>query len=1611
MFNPITASENIKDEFISYITTQFNISDPTYASKFIDELGKKGNVTKGPYLEINDAFEKGKNLSSLIDQGTVSPLFRELEGDLPDGEKELQLNRSLYQHQEQSIIKTNQGKNLVITTGTGSGKTECFVIPIIDHLLREIEKGTLSSGVRAIVIYPMNALANDQMKRLRVLLGHYPKITFGVYNSSTEETEEKGIAEYERAFRTAANQKPKPLPNEIISRERMRSTPPHILITNYAMLEYMMLRPKDDLVFSGAKLRFLVLDEAHIYRGATGMETSLLLMRLKARISNPNKVLHILTSATLGGKKADNAIVQFAQTLCHAEFHKTDIIRSKCIAPEFDDNPIEVPLQLFAEMANPSRPLNDIVADYGLSIPDGQSDEEFIYELCNRTTVYQALRNAIRSAMTIDEITQRLQIDFSITDQDIINIIQVAVQGVKNGTALLKARYHFFAKAPEGMYLTLDDSKELTLTRQKYINITGKARKVFEVAICDDCGRIAIIGTEKRGKIEFTSNQFDKNFRYFQLLGNDHDVIIEDDEEDDEGNSLPSEIGKDDYQICTSCGTIIHTSQTGSQPCDCGKNTFIKVREIVPSESTHRTKCAICKQGTLRTYYLGAEAATSVLGTSLFEELPAKEAKLKSVKKDQSSSGGLFGVIPKARIAESVTRSKQFLTFSDSRGEAAFFATYMEGIYHEFLRRRGIWHVVETYREDMAQRPWEIETFVEKLTGYFDKNRTFANPGHTGAENLTPTSMKQAWIAVLNEMVNARRATSLVSLGMIKFNFKGNTPEIIQNVAEGLSQKPSDMQALFDLLVMDIVYHGAVEGDCNLTDNDRDYIFFNTRPKRVVKVKNGINDKKTPYLLSWLSRVRSTGSWLRNKRMTRVMKILEKTESEADNLLREYWDSILRENLSPTSDEMNSFFIKTDKFTIQAGSDKIPVFRCETCGKITMMNCKGLCANVSCGGTLKQISHESIIERNHYARLYQSQEMKPLHIKEHTAQLGRDEQLKYQEQFVNKEINALSCSTTFEMGVDVGDLETVFLRNMPPSPSNYVQRAGRAGRSLKSAAYSVTYAKLSSHDYTFYKDPIKMISGKIGVPIFAVQNEKIIRRHIYAIALSAFFSKYPEIYNSNNADVFLNEQGWETFLEFLSEKPESLKKTLKSSIPEEKHESMGILDYSWTENLIGVDGVLRIAVEDFRNTVQFYQSEFDRLNHKGETQEAAEIEKKLWRFRRAKDDKRGRNELIEFLVRSNVLPKYGFPVDTVELFQSANSNDDKKLRMVRDLQLAVSEYAPDSQIVADGKLYTSRYIRKLPLTTGLDWETSYIAECPNQECKTWNHSKVEPAVEGLTCVSCGEVIGKRSWQVAIEPRKGFIAESNPKDAPLRKPEKAFRSDDFYIGDSQRHITNKVDYTLKNGNRFRMESSTNDSLMVVCDDTFYVCPSCGYAESVPHLGKNIPRRSITKSHSTPWDSKCEAKLSRNKLIHVFKTDVVRITFDHPQASNYEVMISTLYALLEGFSSALEIERNDIKGCLHKIFINGRMTYTLVLYDAVAGGAGHVRRLSMDDNGTNFLKVIKSALDLTSKCNCSPSCYNCLRNYYNQKIHDYLNRDYAADFLSNWNDSIILREQIQ
>ena len=718
--------------------------------------------------------------------------------------------------------------------------------------------------------------------------------------------------------------------------------------------------------------------------------------------------------------------------------------------------------------------------------------------------------------------------------------------------------------------------------------------------------------------------------------------------------------------------------------------------------------------------------------------------------------------------------------------------------------------------------------------------------------------------------------------------------------------------------------------------------------------------------------------------MERTKSILNVSAEDANVFLEAYWCEILGNNRE------DDYAFDAADFRIRLNGDpKLQFYRCKKCGKVTAHNCQNRCASVKCSGMLEEYDPSVKLTTNHYAKLYQSEQMKPLYIKEHTAQLSRQQQTVYQEAFVNKKINALSCSTTFEMGVDVGSLETVYMRDVPPSPANYVQRAGRAGRARHSAAFVLTYAKLSSHDFTFYQHPTDMISGKIKAPIFEIENKKVVYRHIYAVALADFFAVHPEVYNHNNATVFLNGDGYQKLKDFLTRKPSYLLELLQKSIPQALHNIMGIDTWEWTEHLIGENGVLEIAVTDFQNTVLEYQKQLDRFRRLKDDKGASDCSFQLRAYRMADEDHAGQRKIIDFLVRSNVLPKYGFPVDTAEMMtQLSTSGNDNSLQLVRDLQMAIAEYAPGSQVIADGKMYTSRYIRKLPKSTS--WENGFFCQCP--DCQQPNFTKLL-STAGKECVSCHTLIKKRNWHKTLEPRLGFIAESDPKPVPMKRPEREYKSDDYYVGDTSCNIINKQLFE-SNGQRVEVESTTNDTLVVVVSTDYMICPICGYATEGSAFFK-IP-------HHTAAGYKCSLKEKPKEqyyLSHDFKTDVVKLTFMTLAAGDYTQMLSVMYALLEGVSRQLGIERTDIKGTLFSEDKKGYRVFSVILYDAVAGGAGHVRRLVTND-GKVLNSVIEKAIEVCDSCDCDGSCYKCLRNYYNQKIHHLLDRSVAATFLKQW-----------
>ena len=325
--NPAKFGKDVVEQFGRYLKNTFPLSNEEIARQLNERLKHSSDslIAKGPYIYLNKPFVEGQSLKELSNEFNLHPV---LETIFPF--------EKLHIHQEKSLKAIKNGKNVIVSTGTGSGKTESFLLPIIDECLKANELG--KKGVMAIIVYPMNALVNDQLERLRFLLAG-TKVTFARY---TGETPQSSSNVNKLKIPRAYTEKEKrdyferhidlPLPyEESFSREEIIKNKPQILLTNYSQLEYLLLRDKDLELFNSDTLKFLVLDEVHTYTGELGSEMACLIRRIKGLINH--KIITIGTSATVGDEDSKEIIKNFASNLFGEEKSSFEIIEE-----EYKDN-------------------------------------------------------------------------------------------------------------------------------------------------------------------------------------------------------------------------------------------------------------------------------------------------------------------------------------------------------------------------------------------------------------------------------------------------------------------------------------------------------------------------------------------------------------------------------------------------------------------------------------------------------------------------------------------------------------------------------------------------------------------------------------------------------------------------------------------------------------------------------------------------------------------------------------------------------------------------------------------------------------------------------------------------------------------------------------------------------------------------------------------------------------------------------------------------------------------------------------------------------------------------------------------------------------------------
>lgn len=1478
---PIESKNQILESYKSYILSVFHTDNEEY-NKQIAKNVEEYEFVKGPYLQLIENYKQDRTVEELTGS-LLSKEFLKLNSNSFDP-----ATLRLYVHQINALKNIiEKDRSTVVSTGTGSGKTESFLLPIINHLMKEIESGSIRrNGVRAMLIYPMNALVNDQIHRLKELLGNYHGITFGFFTGETNNL--KNDDDYRKRFGGD------PSPNEVFKREIMCESPPHILITNYAMLEHILIKPENSVkIFSDESSdlwKYIVLDEAHTYGGAKGTEISMLLRRVKSTLKNDN-IRFILTSATLGNEKTNKEVAEFANNLTgSSDIDETDVIRATVDPPVRPANTHVIPIEDYESILGSNESYKTIIGSMLLE------DERF-------WKIREVLRNGIKPYEEVCSLTNYSQSEVS-------RFINVASHGFKNGRKIFDSKYHIFIRSLEGVFVSLKPSYKVTFSPCDEIidEKLGDEKFVsFQISSCYNCNATFIPGKIINGKLKKISSKESEDMD--ESSSNSLFMLS------DESRFEEAEDTTNFYRVCSKCG---HIDRYTNGNCDCGME-YSNVLEMVveDTEKSKLCKCPKCKSvntkfGIVRDFYLGSEAASSIIGSALFMSIPQPPANKNKV--------------------------RQMLMFSDSRKSASYAAVNLNKSHENLLMHRIIVDALTKHKGDFNDGICygDLLDLIVKHTietyGANDKNE----------ESECKRIAKRA---LLLEYAGSGSNKSLEYNGF--FHFKSD----VRFDFPGLDE--DEKLNLVNQCLKIIRERGAVISKENISNDDL---------KELYAGRTKIAKESTPG----------------NK-----MPVFE------TKVVRNYLDKVFAKDAIKQKKFVDALFthmlyVDNGKYSLEADKQYvIPTeyyYECHYCHERTPFSVRSICPACSREGLVKKKS-DFDESKDHYVWMYRNMSLIPMKVREHTAQLDKNLLSEYQNDFLKQKLNVLSCSTTFEMGIDIGSLSTVFMRNMPPSPSNYIQRAGRAGRSVNSSAFILTFCKNTSHDQYYFSDPTKIIEGEIQTPVININNPKIVIRHLFASVLSyhwKYMGMTPKDVEKLTSDEYVYE-----LKRYLDDIPDSLRAFLRSFIPVDLHDysstdiTIDIKDDGWKDDLIGEDGRLTNLIKEYKCDISILE-EIENEASKNKKHKMAYVAERTASTIKSENT-------LSFLSRGNIIPKYGFPVETVRLESSTMGfNEKTEFDLQRELSIGICEMAPGCQIVANGKLITSHNLKRV---IGKEWDCYAYIRCP--DCNTFSLQRIiskDNYPEMIVCENCKKNVSTRKDNCMIVPKFGFQYVSDDiSNASINKPKASRGIVVEYKGNERRH-PEKFNINHLNGT---LEHNIDDELVVMSQDVYSICNNCGF-------GTNSQTVRNTK-HTTPYGKECTNPLKLYHLGYTLRTDVAILHIDGETNLNRDGHISVLYALIEGLALTCNIDRKEIDGCLRS---NGHEKYDYVFFDNTPGGAGYVKTITVD----TLDDIITHSIDLLESCDCggpeaNGSCYGCLRNYKNQKYHENLNRGIAMNYLKN------------
>ncbi len=1722
--------EQLHRALSEYIEATYHISAPSLIQRRKELLRQPGLIHQIPYLESTPRYESGEQFANMNDLPTAALeaflAVSNQEGDLP----QLVFDPP-YSHQFDAIRGCLiDKKNLVIMTGTGSGKTEAFLLPILGKLAYEAKAKPKTfdslSAMRALVLYPMNALVNDQLGRLRGLFGD-PRVVelfkswsvrpprFARYTSrtpyagmrtSTQDTRrlrlfEEFYADIERKTRSENSEErekaqnlfmqlkehgkwpAKPdlvawfgkkggrwqnsvsgefqravtLPNdsELLTRHETQVAPPDLLVTNYSMLEYMLMRPIERPIFDRTRewlesnpddTFLVVLDEAHLYRGAGGAEVGLLIRRLRDRLGITKDRLQVICAtasfrdyeyarefgAQLSGNCASTFLpIRGSLSLRVAESSGTvtdaDILSS-------------VNLERFYGAATDSERISTVqqFLDHR-GVTNGETVESALYDALSDFGPMKLLINStMKQAQPIGELSQKIfptAVDRKV-DSALATLMALGSMARKepNTPGLLPCRIHNFFRGLPGLWVCMDPNCSET-GEELEDGICGKmygqprelclcGARVLELYTCRNCG-----SAYARAYTDDALNPsalWAEPGQHLRMASGDSeplwaiDLLLEEplDDEIVEIADYDLETGQLNPPVCGHrMRSVFIRGDRITDAVDEDEETFQDAESYAQF-----IKCAVCKKTARfgRSYVQDHQTK----GDQPFQALVSRQIQIQPPAPVEASS---FAPL----------QGRKVLTFSDSRQVAARLAPNLQ-LYsdRDSLRPLIAWGYRRLQRVSSIERLLSLDDLYSAVLLASRSLKVRLRPEIKSGESFSADRIVSS--AVENGVLEDDVA--LLSLCMELRNER--PPEaLLDNIVTTIRHHFLGFEALALASIVERREH--TEMLKSLSDIPG---IIESADAKVALVRTWLRcwQGQGFWLNSmpsvWWKRPRSQGTSIDGQKgkFTAMATILGDKDAQ-----KVFWEQWSPELLNLFTEEMGGGVkrLRGGQLTLMFEGTWVTCLTCKSVhrpvpGLLYCLDCGGLeIRNLNPDSNLVFLARKGFYRKTVTEALEEPpRQPMALIAAEHTAQLNSPQnedafseaegnELLFQDIKFEKDgtgataIDVLSSTTTMEVGIDIGALSGVAMRNMPPSRANYQQRSGRAGRRGNAVATVIAFGSADSHDEHYFSEPDGMIRGDVVDPILTLDNADIVRRHIRAFLLQNYHQdRIPEIDSGMRHDLFsvlgtvsefrsnnsiLNRNDFE---KWLAEHEKSLKLRVDSWIPDEltKQDRNELLIRMKEDCLTAVDRAIRYIdneTETDRESDIELGTETESVPEQGE-----ERVQQSWNS----------GKLLDRLLYCGVLPRYAFPTDvaTFHVFDQARSSSFKPIMRFapsQGLPVALSQYAPGKQVWISGKCYTSGAIYSPMRDERFEaWAAKRIyMEC--SECgfaRTFETTAVDPG-ETRNCEACNGVGSFGPGRVWLRP-PGFAHPVDVKEvtSPDDMPETSYATRaKLTMGTPDE----SAGWTKIN-NRVRILADRQHLLVTNTGprkDGYTYCTVCGRIESSherePKLGS---------AHRKPYPEDdtnliCEGiNPSRYLVLGAdFITDIALFSISvdppinlRPGHSATNIALRTVSeALAKAASQLLEIEDGELMAEFRPALTSDGKTgleAEIFLYDTLAGGAGFSRLLA--DIGQELLE---KALKVLKNCpeSCDASCYRCLRSYKNKFEHGLLDRHIGAELL--------------